>query len=239
MGIPAAVGESASAGELGELLAVAVARRRPRLLRTAPVYLYEEGLVSVPGARARRWEQVTDWRSTIDLTLRRGREHGPPWYAFGHRHLARFADGSEHSFVLDEWRLHEPDEQRAENAAIRAAVHHVRRRVGGAQAPALLARLDEGRQVAFGRLTADARGLWLPRGRTLLPWSGLEEPTLAVDLPDPSVPRSWWAMRRDASLTVRGADEDGVPHSADIPAWQVVNWGALVTLWGRLHRPAE
>lgn len=232
------MGESASAGELGELLAVAVARRRPRLLGGTPVYVYEEGLVSVPGARARRWEQVTHWRSTIDLTLGRDERHGTAWYTFGHRHLARFADGAEQSFVLDEWQLSEPEEERPENVPVRAAVHHVRRRVGRAQAPALLARLEEGRQVAFGPLTADERGLWLPRGRTLLTWSGLREPTLVVDLPDPSVLRSWWARRRDAYLTVRGADEDGVPHSADIPAWQVVNWGALVTLWGRLHPPA-
>lgn len=226
---------AAAAEGLGEPLIEAVVRRAPRLLGGRPVYLYEEGFVLVPGARVRRWADVTRWRSTMDLTLRLDEQHGIAWYTFGHRHLLRFGDEVEQGFVLDEWQTLEPDEERPENQRIRSVVDHVRQRVADAQVPGMLDRLEAGRQVTFGPLTADAHGVFVPGGRLAYRWAEMREPRLDIDLPDWSVPSSWWQQRRDARLLLEGRDGRGDPHRTEPPAWEVVNWCALVTLWQRLR----
>ncbi|WP_416961505.1 hypothetical protein [Streptomyces sp. Agncl-13] len=227
--------ETAEAEGLGEPLIEAVVRRAPRLLGGRPVYLYQEGLVLVPGARVRRWVDVTRWRSTMDLTFRRDEQHSIAWYTFGHRHLLRFGDEVEQGFVLDEWQIVETDEERPENQWIRSVVDHVRQRVADAQVPSMLDRLGAGRQVTFGPLTADADGVFVPGGRLAYQWADMPEPCLDIDLPDWNVPSSWWQMRRDARLRLEGKDRLGDAHRTELPAWEVVNWGALVTLWKRLN----
>jgi hypothetical protein len=217
---------------LGEPLIEAVVRRLPRLLGGRPVQLYEEGLVLVSDGRPRRWADVTHWRSTMDVTVRQDERHGIGWYVCGHRHRLRFADGVEQAFIVDEWQIQvgSADRDRPENQRIRSVVEHVRQWVADAQVPAMLDRLEAGRQVTFGPLTADADGLFVPGGLSAYRWADLREPRLDADLPDWSVPSSWWPKRRDARLSLRCGDG----HRTELPAWEVVNWGALVALWRRL-----
>lgn len=228
--------ESAAAEGLGELLDEALVRRTPRLLGGRPVYLYEEGLVLVPGARARRWADVTRWRSTVDVNVKANENGDRSWYTLVHRHLLRFGDGEERGFLVAERRTElgpmvvEP----FENLRIRSAAEHVRKRVAEAQVPAMLDRIEKDRQVTFGPLTADAHGLFVPGGRLAYRWADMWEPRLAVNLPDLPVPASWWLQPRDVRLALRGRDGHGDPHRTEVPAWEVVNWGALVTLWKRL-----
>ncbi|MGH1555764.1 hypothetical protein ACRAWF_39805 [Streptomyces sp. L7] len=121
-----------------------------------------------------------------------------------------------------------------EPTRIRSAAEQIRKRVAEAQAPALLDRIETGRQITFGPLTADAHGLFLPGGLTAYRWAEMREPYPAVDLPDFPVPASWWLRPRDVRLVLRGRDGHGDPHRTELPAWEVVNWGALVVLWRRL-----
>lgn len=161
---------AAAAEGLGE----AVVRRAPRLLGGKRVHLYEEGLVLGPGARVRRWADVTRWRSTVDVNVAVNERGDRASYTLAHRHLLRFGDGTEQGFLLDERRTElgpmvvEP----FENPRIRSAAEHVRKRVADAQAPAMLDRIENGRQATFGPLTADAHGVFrtgraagLPVGR--------------------------------------------------------------------------
>ena len=159
---------AAAAEGLGEPLIEAVVRRAPRLLGGRPVHLYEEGFVLVRGARVRRWADVTHWRSTVDVHIKVADErHDIAWYTLGHRHRLRFGDGTEQGFLLDEWQTEvgAADQERPENRRIRSVVDHVRQRVADAQVPALLDRIEAGRQVTFGPLTADAHGVFVPGGR--------------------------------------------------------------------------
>ncbi|MEV0904629.1 hypothetical protein [Streptomyces hokutonensis] len=216
---------------LGEPLGEAVVRRAPRLLGGRPVQLYEEGFVR--GARVRRWADVTHWRSTVDVNIRVADErHDIAWYTLGHRHRLRFGDGTEQGFLLDEWQIEvgAADQERPENRLIRSVVDHIRRRVADAQVPAMLDRIEAGRQITFGPLTADAREVFVPGGRSAYRWAELREPCLDVEVPDWPVPSSWWLRPHDARLSLQGGDG----HRTELPAWQVVNWGALVALWKRL-----
>ncbi|MET7489097.1 hypothetical protein [Streptomyces sp. NPDC005538] len=216
---------------LGEPLAEAVVRRAPRLLGGRPVQLYEEGFVR--GARVRRWADVTHWRSTVDVNVRVADErHDMGWYTLGHRHRLRFGDGTEQGFLLDEWQIEfgAADRERPENRLVRSVVDHVRWRVADAQVPAMLDRIEAGRQITFGPLTADARGVFGPGGRSVYRWDELREPCLDVDVPDWPIPSAWWLRPHDARLSLQDADG----HRTELPAWEVVNWGALVTLWKRL-----
>ncbi|MFE2417715.1 hypothetical protein [Streptomyces hokutonensis] len=219
---------------LGEPLIEAVVRRLPRLLGGRPVQLYEEGFVR--GARVRRWADVTHWRSTVDVIVTGNEQGDRAWYTLAHRHLLRFGDGTEQGFLLDERRteLGPMVAEPFENLRIRTAAEHIRKRVAEAQAPALLDRIEAGRQVTFGPLTADARGLFLPGGLPAYRWAEMREPYPAVELPDFPVPASWWLRPRDVRLVLRGKDAHGDPHRTELPAWEVVNWGALVALWRRL-----
>jgi hypothetical protein len=122
-----------------------------------------------------------------------------------------------------------------ENLGIRSAAEHVRKRVAEAQAPAMLDRIEKGRQVTFGPLTADAHGVFVPGGLLVYRWAEMREPYPAVDLPDFPVPASWWLRPRDVRLVLLGKDGHGEPHRTEVAAWEVVNWGALVTLWKRLR----
>ncbi|WP_019067817.1 hypothetical protein [Streptomyces hokutonensis] len=213
---------------LGEPLGEAVVRRAPRLLGGRPVQLYEEGFVR--GARVRRWADVTHWRSTVDVNIRVADErHDMAWYTLGHRHRLRFADGTEQGFLLDEWQIEvgAVDQERPENRLIRSVVDHVRHRVADAQVPAMLDRIEAGRQITFGPLTADVRGVFVPGGRSMYRWDELREPCLDIDVPDWPVPSSWWLRPHDARFSLRGGDG----HRTELPAWDVVNWGALVALW--------
>lgn len=227
---------AAAAEGLGEPLGEAVVRRAPRLLGGKRVHLYEEGLVLAHGARVRRWADVTRWRSTVDVIVTSNEKGDRAWYTLAHRHLLRFGDGTEQGFLLDERRTElgpmvvEP----FENPRIRSAAEHVRKRVAEAQAPGLLDRIGAGRQVTFGPLTADTRGLFLPGGLLAHRWAEMREPYSAVDLPDFPVPASWWLRPRDARLVLLGKDGHGEPHRTELPAWEVVNWAALVALSKRL-----
>ncbi|MEW1831372.1 hypothetical protein [Streptomyces sp. NPDC088196] len=238
MGIPPGVSAAAAAEGLGEPLIEAVVRRAPRLLGGRPGHLYEEGFVLVRGARVRRWADVTHWRSTVDVHIKVADERDDiAWYTLGHRHRLRFGDGTEQGFLLDEWQIEvgAADQERPENRRIRSVVDHVRQRVADAQVPALLDRIEAGRQVTFGPLTADAHGVFVPGGRPVHRWADLREPCLDLDVPDWPVPSSWWLRPRDARLSLRGKDGHGDPHRTEVPAWEVVNWCALVTLWKRLR----
>ncbi|MBK3577453.1 hypothetical protein JHN63_27365 [Streptomyces sp. MBT65] len=234
MGIPSRVSGTAAAEGLGEPLGRAVVRRAPRLLGGRPVYLYEEGFVLGPGARVRRWADVTHWRSTVDVIVVANERHDVAWYTLSHRHLLRFGDGDEQGFVLDERQveLGVTDAEPPENRRMRSAVvDRVRQRVADAQVPAMLDRIEHGGQVAFGPLTADADQVFLPGGRQAYRWADLQEPRLAVELPDFPVPASWWLRPRDVPLSLRCGDG----RHTDLPAWEVVNRGALVALWKRLN----
>lgn len=219
---------------LGEPLIEAVVRRLPRLLGGRAVQLYEEGFVR--GARVRRWADVTHWRSTVDVIVISDEQGDRAWYTLAHRHLLRFGDGTEQGFLLDERRteLGPMVAEPFENLRIRTAAEHIRERVAEAQAPALLDRIETGRQVTFGPLTADAHGLFLPGGLPAYRWAEMREPYPAVDLPDFPVPASWWLRPRDVRLVLLGKDGHGDPHRTELPAWEVVNRGALVALWRRL-----
>lgn len=201
------------------------------------MYLYEEGLVLVPGARARRWADVTRWRSTVDANVGANENGDRAWYTLVHRHLLRFGGGAEQGFLVHERRTElgvmvvEPPE----NLPIRSAVEHIRKRVADAQVPAMLDRIEKGRQVTFGPLTADAHGLFVPGGRLAYRWADMREPRLAVNLPDFPVPTSWWLRPRDTRIALRGKDVHGDPHRTEVPAWEVANWCALVALWKRLR----
>ncbi|WP_405993857.1 hypothetical protein [Streptomyces sp. NBC_00986] len=237
MGIPPGVSGAAAAEGLGELLGEAVVRRAPRLLGGKRVYLYEEGLVLGSGVRVRRWADVTRWRSTVDVIVTSNEQNDRAWYTLAHRHLLRFGDGTEQGFLLDERRteLRPMVAEPFENRGIRYAAEHVRKRVAAAQAPAMLDRIEKGRQVTFGPLTADAHGVFVPGGLLVYRWAEMREPYPAVNLPDFPVPSSWWLRPRDVRLVLLGKDGDGNPHRTEVPAWEVVNWGALVTLWKRLR----
>ena len=146
---------------------------------------------------------MTRRRSTVDANVGANENGGRAWYTLVHRHLLRFGDGAEQGFLVHERQtglgvmVVEPPE----NLPIRFAVEHIRKRVADAQVPALLDRIEKGRQVTFGPLTADAHGLFVPG---------------AAD----------WRI---------GGCGHGDPHRTEVPAWEVVNWCALVALWKRLR----
>ena len=110
--------------------------------------------------------------STVDANVGANENGDRAWYTLVHRHLLRFGGGAEQGFLVHEGQtglgvmVVEPPE----NLPIRFAVEHIRKRVADAQAPAMLDRIEAGRQVTFGPLTADAHGLFVPGGRLAYRW---------------------------------------------------------------------
>lgn len=124
--------------------------------------------------------------------------------------------------------------------ASREPADTVRRRprtaAGGRRSGARAAGPDRGGPTGHLRPAHGGRARGVRPGRSPVHrWADLREPCLDIDVPDWPVPSSWWLRPRDARLSLRGKDGHGDPHRTEVPAWEVVNWCALVTLWKRLR----
>ncbi len=103
---------------------------------------------------------MTRRRSTVDANVGANENGDRAWYTLVHRHLLRFGDGVEQGFLVHE--------RQTELGVM--VVEPPEKRVADAQVPAMLDRIEAGRQVTFGPLTADAHGLFVPGGRLAYRW---------------------------------------------------------------------